>query len=225
MLPVRRGGERHRALELLLPRSHHHARRVSGARSAQRIVGGGGAATTAAASASASRVRLRRTAVRRSELRATPWAPSTSAPPQPSSAAPLPPPKPRAPPPRRGCWSPSARRTTSRTRNLRAAGGRGHRIILATIELTKNWSSSLCLPNFDQNYSEKKTRGIPNLRSLKQAKNHQTNRNAEQERINPGFRTPNRTPKPKPQETPFFLLQEPKNRSGTASNWGGGGTR
>lgn len=124
-----------------------------------------------------------------------------------------------------GCWSPSARRTTSRTRNLRAAGGRGHRIILATIELTKNWSSSLCLPNFDQNYSEKKTRGIPNLRSLKQAKNHQTNRNAEQERINPGFRTPNRTPKPKPQETPFFLLQEPKNRSGTASNWGGGGTR
>jgi hypothetical protein len=29
--------------------------------------------------------------------------------------------------------SPSARRTTSRTRNLRAAGGRGHRIILATI--------------------------------------------------------------------------------------------
>ncbi|BAS85501.1 Os03g0649050, partial [Oryza sativa Japonica Group] len=27
-----------------------------------------------------------------------------------------------------GCWSPSARRTTSRTRNLRAAGGRGHRI-------------------------------------------------------------------------------------------------
>jgi hypothetical protein len=32
-----------------------------------------------------------------------------------------------------GGGSPSARRTNSRTRNLRAAGGRGHRIILATI--------------------------------------------------------------------------------------------
>jgi hypothetical protein len=32
-----------------------------------------------------------------------------------------------------GGGSPSARRTTSRTRNLRDAGGRGHRIILATI--------------------------------------------------------------------------------------------
>ena len=32
-----------------------------------------------------------------------------------------------------GGGSPSARSTTSRTRNLRAAGGRGHRIILATI--------------------------------------------------------------------------------------------
>lgn len=32
-----------------------------------------------------------------------------------------------------GGGSPSAFRTTSRTRNLRAAGGRGHRIILATI--------------------------------------------------------------------------------------------
>jgi hypothetical protein len=38
-----------------------------------------------------------------------------------------------------GGGSPSARRTTSRARNLRAAGGRGHRIILATIS---GWKAS-----------------------------------------------------------------------------------
>jgi len=41
-----------------------------------------------------------------------------------------------------GSGSPSARRTTRRTRNLRAAGGRGHSIILATISGQKSTTST-----------------------------------------------------------------------------------
>ena len=58
-----------------------------------------------------------------------------------------------------GSGSPSARRTTRRTRNLRAAGGRGHRIILATIGGQKSTTSTKPTSTLENAVPEPNRRG------------------------------------------------------------------